>query len=39
MPKLQMIIVLVALALVGYAAVKLLPDTIGFTQTLRKSGE
>jgi len=37
--KLQMIIVLVALALVGYLAVKLLPDTIGFTQALRKSGE
>ncbi|HNL66216.1 MAG TPA: sodium:solute symporter, partial [Ferruginibacter sp.] len=37
--KLQMIIVLVALALVGYLAVKLLPDTIGFTHALRKSGE
>ena len=37
--KLQMIIVFVALFIVGYLAVKLLPDTIGFTQALKKSGE
>jgi len=37
--KLQMIIVLVALFLVGYLAVKLLPDTIGFVGALNKSGE
>jgi len=37
--KLQMIIVFVALFIVGYLAVKLLPDAIGFTQALHKSGE
>lgn len=37
--KLQMIIVFVALFIVGYLAVKLLPDAIGFTGALRKSGE
>ena len=37
--KLQMIIVLVALFIVGYLAVKLLPDSIGFAGALRKSGE
>ncbi|MBK8608692.1 MAG: sodium:solute symporter [Chitinophagaceae bacterium] len=37
--KLQMIIVFVALFLVGYLAVSLLPDAIGFTAALRKSGE
>ncbi|MBL0183989.1 MAG: sodium:solute symporter [Chitinophagaceae bacterium] len=37
--KLQMIIVLVALFLVGYLAVKLLPETIGFVGALNKSGE
>jgi len=37
--KLQMIIVLVALFLVGYLAVKLLPDAIGFAGALSKSGE
>ena len=37
--KLQMIIVFVALFIVGYLAVKLLPDAIGFTDALRKSGE
>jgi SSS family solute:Na+ symporter len=37
--KLQMIIVFVALFLVGYLAVKLLPDAIGFTKALEKSGE
>lgn len=37
--KLQMIIVFVTLFIVGYLAVKLLPDAIGFTGALRKSGE
>jgi len=37
--KLQMIIVFIALFLVGYMAVKLLPDAIGFTGALTKSGE
>ena len=37
--KLQMIIVFVALFIVGYLAVKLLPDAIGFTEALHKSGE
>jgi SSS family transporter len=37
--KLQMIIVFVALFLVGYLAVKLLPEAIGFTHALEKSGE
>ncbi len=37
--KLQMIIVFIALFLVGYLAVKLLPEAIGFTGALRKSGE
>jgi len=37
--KLQMIIVFVTLFIVGYLAVKLLPDAIGFTQALQKSGE
>lgn len=37
--KLQMIIVFIALFLVGYLAVKLLPDAIGFTGALEKSGE
>jgi Na+/proline symporter len=37
--KLQMIIVFVTLFIVGYLAVKLLPETIGFTQALEKSGE
>ena len=37
--KLQMIIVFVALFIVGYLAVKLLPEAIGFTQALHKSGE
>ncbi len=37
--KLQMIIVFIALFIVGYLAVKLLPDAIGFTDALRKSGE
>ncbi len=37
--KLQMIIVFIALFLVGYLAVKLLPETIGFTGALKKSGE
>ncbi len=37
--KLQMIIVFVALFIVGYLAVKLLPDAIGFTEALSKSGE
>ncbi len=37
--KLQMIIVIAALFLVGYLAVKLLPDAIGFTEALQKSGE
>ena len=37
--KLQMIIVFVALFLVGYLAVKLLPEAIGFTEALHKSGE
>lgn len=37
--KLQMIIVFIALFLVGYLAVRLLPDAIGFTGALQKSGE
>lgn len=37
--KLQMIIVFVTLFIVGYLAVKLLPEAIGFTEALRKSGE
>ncbi len=37
--KLQMIIVFVTLFIVGYLAVKLLPDAIGFTGALHKSGE
>jgi SSS family transporter len=37
--KLQMIIVFIALFLVGYLAVKLLPDAIGFSGALSKSGE
>ncbi len=37
--KLQMIIVFVSLFIVGYLAVKLLPDAIGFTEALQKSGE
>ncbi|MEP7238830.1 MAG: sodium:solute symporter, partial [Ferruginibacter sp.] len=37
--KLQMIIVFITLFIVGYLAVKLLPETIGFTAALRKSGE
>lgn len=37
--KLQMIIVFVALFLVGYLAVKLLPEAVGFTDALQKSGE
>lgn len=37
--KLQMIIVFVALFVVGYLAVKLLPEAIGFTEALHKSGE
>ena len=37
--KLQMIIVFVALFIVGYLAVKLLPDAVGFAGALQKSGE
>lgn len=37
--KLQMIIVFAALFLVGYMAVQLLPDAVGFTDALGKSGE
>jgi solute:Na+ symporter, SSS family len=37
--KLQMIIVLVSIFLVGYMAVKLLPDGIGMISALRKSGQ
>jgi SSS family transporter len=37
--KLQMIIVFVTLFIVGYLAVKLLPEAIGFTEALHKSGE
>jgi solute:Na+ symporter, SSS family len=37
--KLQMIIVFITLFIVGYLAVKLLPETVGFTAALRKSGE
>ncbi len=37
--KLQMIIVIVSLIFVGYLAVKLLPEGIGFTKALSKSGE
>ena len=36
--KLQMIIVFVALALVGYLAVKLLPEAIGFNDVLKVGG-
>ncbi len=37
--KLQMIIVFVALFLVGYLAVKLLPDAVGFTDALKVGGQ
>jgi SSS family solute:Na+ symporter len=37
--KLQMIIVFISLFLVGYLAVKLLPDAIGFTDALKAAGE
>ena len=37
--KLQMIIVFVALLLVGYLAVKLLPDAVGFTDALKVGGQ
>ncbi|MGB4842944.1 MAG: sodium:solute symporter [Ferruginibacter sp.] len=37
--KLQMIIVFISLFIVGYLAVKLLPDAVGFTDALQKSGE
>ncbi len=37
--KLQMIIVFVTLFLVGYLAVKYLPDTVGFTDALKTAGE
>ncbi len=37
--KLQMIIVVIALFIVGYLAVKLLPDAIGFTDALHTSGK
>jgi len=37
--KLQMIIVFIALFLVGYLAVNLLPEAIGFAGALEKSGE
>lgn len=37
--KLQMIIVFVSLFLVGYLAVKLLPDAVGFTDALKAAGE
>ncbi len=37
--KLQMIIVFISLFLVGYLAVKLLPDTVGFTDALKAAGE
>lgn len=37
--KLQMIIVLVALFLVGYIAVQLLPENIGFTDALQSAGK
>jgi SSS family solute:Na+ symporter len=37
--KLQMIIVFVALFIVGYLAVKLLPEAMGFADALRTSGE
>lgn len=37
--KLQMIIVFIALILVGYLAVKLLPDGIGFNNALQMAGE
>ena len=36
--KLQMIIVFVALILVGYLAVKLLPEAVGFTDALKVGG-
>lgn len=37
--KLQMIIVFITLFIVGYLAVKMLPETVGFTESLKKSGE
>ena len=37
--KLQMIIVFIALFIVGYLAVKLLPEAIGFTDALKTAGE
>ena len=37
--KLQMIIVFVSLFIVGYLAVKLLPDAVGFTDALKAAGE
>ena len=37
--KLQMIIVFIALFLVGYLAVKLLPEAIGFTNALKVGGD
>ena len=37
--KLQMIIVFIALFLVGYLAVKLLPEAIGFTDALKVGGQ
>jgi len=37
--KLQMIIVFVALFLVGYLAVKLLPEAVGFTDALKVGGQ
>jgi solute:Na+ symporter, SSS family len=37
--KLQMIIVFIALFLVGYLAVKLLPENVGFIDALRVAGE
>ncbi len=37
--KLQMIIVFVALFITGYLAVKLLPDTVGFTDALKVGGQ
>ena len=37
--KLQMIIVFIALFLVGYLAVKLLPEAVGFTDALKVGGQ
>lgn len=37
--KLQMIIVFIALFLTGYLAVKLLPETVGFTDALKVGGQ